>query len=351
MEELARVTADNPALGAFAVMVLDDAAIEVAVHGPLPVAVHRTGGIEVVEPGTGLLRRSISDAAVVAVTVPGAVVDPLLELERGTIAADGFEIRVSRAAGVSPWGPPVVSDVPAAPAAPEGPADSTGAVPRPEQPTPEPSPQPVAQPVAAAAAVVSLHAADEELPAAAPLPVGAPPPAAPPAHEHDHATGHDDRAVRVRGLQCSRGHFNDPRARYCGVCGIAMHQASFILVEDVRPPLGVLVFGDGSIQTLSRTSVVGRDPADDPAVRAGDAVGLALTDPTNTLSRVHAELRLVDWDVQLVDRGSTNGTFVWAAGQTAWERLAPDTPRALLPGTHVSFGRLTATFESSLRQG
>ena len=129
-----------------------------------------------------------------------------------------------------------------------------------------------------------------------------------------------------------------------------MHQASFVLVSAARPPLGVLVFSDGSVQTLAATSVVGRDPSDDPAVRSGDAVSLPLTDPTNTLSRVHAELRLVDWDVQVVDRGSTNGTYVWASGQTAWERLLPDVPRTLQPGTHVSFGRLTTTFQSSLRQ-
>jgi hypothetical protein len=157
--------------------------------------------------------------------------------------------------------------------------------------------------------------------------------------------------AHVQGLHCANGHFNDPRARRCAVCGIAIHQASFVLASDVRPPLGVLVFGDGSVLTLAETSVVGRDPADDPMVRHGEAAAMPLVDPTNTLSRVHAEIRLVDWDVQIVDRSSTNGTFVWASGQTEWERLAPDAPRTLQPGTHVSFGRLTATFEPSPHPG
>lgn len=376
LQELARVTSDNPTLGAFALLVLDDDGIEVAVSGPLPISTHGSGGVEVLQSGDGLSRRRVTDATVVALTVPGAIVDPLLELERGTVAADGFEIRVVRPiASDSPWAAPAPSP---APAAPKTPTDATGEMPKPviAEAVPEaavisvvavaeataPAPAPVA---VVPEAIVSLHAADladlADLPAATPLPITGrspePVPATPAAQathdeSHDHGAPEpaDDRA-RVRGLQCARGHFNDPRARFCGVCGIAMHQASFILVEDVRPPLGVLVFGDGSYQTLAKTAIVGRDPVDDPSVISGEAVSLPLADPTNTLSRVHADIRLLEWDVQIVDRGSTNGTFVWAPGQTAWERLAANAARTLQPGTHVSFGRLTATFESSQRQG
>jgi hypothetical protein len=329
LQDMEQVTAHNPALGAFVLAVLDDDAVEVALSGGLPLAAHGPNGIEVIQSTDGLTRRRLGGVSVVAVTVQGAVVDSLLELERGTIAADGFEIHITQpAAGASPWAAPVA----AAPVAPEGQAEPTGSVPE----TPAPP----------AAAVVSLHAAHDELPEAEPLPVAS---AAPPAAPSPPAAPGEPHAIEVQGLQCGRGHFNDPRARFCGLCGIAMHQASFVLVSGVRPPLGVLVFGDGSVHTLAVTSIVGRDPSDEPAVRRGDAVALALHDPTNTLSRVHAELRLVDWDVQVVDRGSTNGTFVWSSGQTSWERLAPDAPRTLQPGTHVSFGRLTATFESSLR--
>jgi len=302
LQELERVTSDNPALDAFVLAVLDDDAVEIAVNGGLPVAAHGPTGIDVIQSGNGVLHRRLTDVSIIGVTVQGAVVDPLLELERGTIAADGFEIRITRpSASGSPWAPPTAP----APSAPQMPADDTGASPR-------PAPSEVAEATTA-------------------VPV--------------------DDGVRVQGLRCERGHFNDPRALACAVCGVGLHQASFVLVEDVRPPLGVLVFSDGARQTLASTSVVGRDPGDDAAVRAGNAVPLPLADPTNTLSRVHAELRLVDWDVQLVDRGSTNGTFVWASGQTAWERLAPDSPRTLQPGTHVSFGRMTATLESAPREG
>ena len=156
--------------------------------------------------------------------------------------------------------------------------------------------------------------------------------------------------VKVKGLVCARGHFNDPRTRFCATCGIAMHQTSFILTEDVRPPLGVLVMSDGAYHTLVTSLVFGRDPDDDPEVREGRAQGVTLIDPGNTISRVHAEIRAVDWDVHIVDHGSTNGTFIWSAERQQWDRLTPNQPVPLQPGSHVAFGRLTATYESSNRQ-
>ena len=152
------------------------------------------------------------------------------------------------------------------------------------------------------------------------------------------------------GADCKNGHFNDPRTRFCATCGIAMHQTSFILTEDVRPPLGVLVMSDGAYHTLVTSLVFGRDPDDDPEVREGRAQGVTLVDPGNTISRVHAEIRAVDWDVHIVDHGSTNGTFLWSNERQQWDRLVPNQPVLLPPGSHVSFGRLTATFESSARQ-
>ena len=128
-----------------------------------------------------------------------------------------------------------------------------------------------------------------------------------------------------------------------------MHQASFVLTEDVRPPLGVITFADGTFYAISGNLVFGRDPDDDPAIRAGTASPAVLVDPANTISRVHAEVAAIEWDVYLVDRGSTNGTFVWNAPAQQWDRLAPDQPRVIEPGAQVSFGRLVAAFDSGLR--
>jgi hypothetical protein len=212
--------------------------------------------------------------------------------------------------------------------------------------------------------LVSLLDTDgDDLPDAAPLPVaGGPAPVADPlaptaespavaatAEQPVAATATAPGGVRVAGLRCSRDHFNDPRARFCAVCGIAMHQASFVLTEDVRPALGVITFADGTFYTVTGNLVFGRDPDDDPAIRAGSSSPAVLVDPQNTISRVHAEVRAIEWDVYLVDRGSTNGTFVWNAGAQQWERLVQDQPRLIEPGAQISFGRLVAAFDSGLR--
>jgi hypothetical protein len=290
--ELDRVVADNPSIGAFVALILDDASIGVLVHGNLVLAASTTGGTS--QLGSGSHR--VTGASTIALAVPGAMADPLLEVERGTVAADGFEVRVSGAAhGLSvmaPSAPKMASVI----------ADAT-----------------------------STRGSGSVIGKAVGSAVGAPP-------------------VKVPGLFCSRNHFNDPRARFCARCGITMHQVSFILVDEVRPPLGVITFSDGSFETLVRSAVVGRDPSDDTAVATGAAIGLPLEDITGTISRAHAEVRLEGWDVYIVDKNSTNGTFVWLPGQTDWERLAPNKPRLISPGTHVSFGLVTATFESALQQ-
>jgi hypothetical protein len=222
-----------------------------------------------------------------ALAVSGESADPMLEIGSGTVAADGFELRNATAAAAT-------SSVPDAP---------------------------VTAPSAGASVI------GESIGAAAAAPM-----------------------AKVRGLSCSRGHFNDPRARFCGVCGITMHQASFILIEDVRPALGVLTFADGSFRTVDRDIVVGTDPTQSADVAAGTIAGAPITDGTGTVSPVHAEIRLVEWDVFVVDHGSATGTFVWGQGQTDWERITEGEPRPVTPGTHLSFGGVTATFQSSQNQ-
>ncbi|MCC6438303.1 MAG: FHA domain-containing protein [Acidimicrobiales bacterium] len=157
-------------------------------------------------------------------------------------------------------------------------------------------------------------------------------------------------AVVVRGVHCGRGHFNDPRARYCAVCGLAMFQNSMVLVEGARPPLGVLLLSNGESYPLNRDLVVGREPSGHPDVIAGRAEALVPMSKGPSLSRVHASIRLEGWDVHLVDEGSTNGTFVWDEPRRQWVRLAAQQPYVLRPGDQLALGELTATFETSLQQ-
>ena len=45
-------------------------------------------------------------------------------------------------------------------------------------------------------------------------------------------------SAQVEGVYCKNGHFNDPEARYCSVCGISMGQLTKIRQKGNRPPLG-----------------------------------------------------------------------------------------------------------------
>ncbi|MEM8926036.1 MAG: FHA domain-containing protein [Actinomycetota bacterium] len=161
----------------------------------------------------------------------------------------------------------------------------------------------------------------------------------------DADTDQTDEVI-VQGIVCSRGHFNNPQAQFCQACGINMVHVTHNLVPGPRPTLGFVVFDDGSTFGLNRSYLVGREPGDpaDPHMAP-----LTIQDNNETLSRRHAEIRLVDWTVQLVDLGSTNGSFIWDTAMEHWNQIAPNQPVDLSPGDTVALGRRTFVFESVTR--
>ena len=369
----------------------------VAAHGPVEVTARQASGPLRLGGGAAgsWTTAEVLDAAYLWATVPGGTQEPvpaLVDLQRGVAPAAGFvllpggvtpsdlgldEARAvvppaTPAPGDGPPPPPPVdpaADVPAVappePAQPDptppdpaqpgpAPADPTPADPAPADPAPA-DPEPAAPPLpvgrtppdAAGAGssfrLVELRPA-EAPPVAAPLPVAAGPgPAAP-------APGAPTGAVLVEGVRCARDHFNDPRARYCAVCGIAMFQASVVLSRGPRPPLGVLVLDSGESFPLLRDRIIGREPDVHPDVVAGTADPLQPARFGPRLSRLHARIRLDGWNVVVVDEGSTNGTFVWDETGRRWAPLPAGTSRILRPGDHLAFGDLTATFETSIQQ-
>lgn len=169
-----------------------------------------------------------------------------------------------------------------------------------------------------------------------PLPVATGEPAAPGDDE-------PERAV-VEGIMCARQHFNSPDALYCSSCGISMVHQTHNLVTGARPPLGFLVFDNGAMFTLDSDYVLGREPEAHGDTKT--ARPLALDDPERSISRIHADVRLVGWDVQLTDRGSANGTFVWDEGARQWQRIPENTPTAIRPGAQVALGRRTFVYRT-----
>ncbi|WP_067465007.1 FHA domain-containing protein [Nocardia amamiensis] len=151
--------------------------------------------------------------------------------------------------------------------------------------------------------------------------------------------------VLVQGFQCARQHHNDPRVSFCAVCGIRMDQLTCVLTEGVRPPLGVLLLDDGTSFVLDNDCVLGREPEYAEAVARG-ARPVRLDDSSGGMSRAHAEIRLIDWDVTVVDGGSTNGTHIRQPGRPDWIRANPGHPVTVLPGAQIQLGGRVLTFDS-----
>jgi hypothetical protein len=115
----------------------------------------------------------------------------------------------------------------------------------------------------------------------------------------------------------------------------------------VPSPLGgALVFHDGSVIVITKTTVLGRDPESDPRVAEGTIHGAVLTGADLVVSRIHAELQVSEAAVALVDRQSSNGTLTRRSSDQPWQRLQPGIPALLQPGDEVSFGGLTCRFDA-----
>jgi pSer/pThr/pTyr-binding forkhead associated (FHA) protein len=126
-----------------------------------------------------------------------------------------------------------------------------------------------------------------------------------------------------------------------------MNERTGVLTTGPRPPLGLLVFDDGTTYTVDAEYVVGRMPEADGRVRSGELRALMVEDRGGTVSRVHAEIRVREWDVMLVDTGSRNGTFVVPPAAATWARLPERHTHRLEPGTRVRLGHhRTFVFES-----
>ncbi|WP_336208769.1 FHA domain-containing protein [Nonomuraea sp. LPB2021202275-12-8] len=158
-----------------------------------------------------------------------------------------------------------------------------------------------------------------------------------PGPPHQEQPDHGDRPL-VYGVDCKNDHFNDPRAPYCAVCGIALVQRTLVPYKGPRPPLGVLVLDDGTALPLDSDYLLGRDPERAPEVAGGTARPAKVTSPDGSVSRRHLRVALDGWDVNLVDLGSVNGTQIQPPGDPNFYDIPPNEPVAIAPGTTVRVG-------------
>jgi hypothetical protein len=119
-----------------------------------------------------------------------------------------------------------------------------------------------------------------------------------------------------------------------------------VVVNGSPSPLLKLTWDNGEVNELAGAALVGRDVALDEAVLSGELAALVPGGQNDSMSRVHAEVRPSMGDIVVVDRGSTNGTFVWDDAAKAWQRLSPGEPHVVHPGAVLAFGERTATLEA-----
>ena len=162
-----------------------------------------------------------------------------------------------------------------------------------------------------------------------------------------------EQKLQIHGLLCVNGHINDPRLPICTRCGIRIDRHTGALVQGPRPPLGLLVIDDGSTYVVAGDLLIGRDPEPMVAARGGVAAGgigpldpIRINDTSGSMSRAHCELRLVDWEVRVIDAGSVNGTYVRHPRAPGWITLRRGQEAVLYPGSQLRVGSRSLLFES-----
>ena len=161
----------------------------------------------------------------------------------------------------------------------------------------------------------------------------------------DALTGNNGGSPIVFGVHCKNGHFTDPDAPSCVVCGTGMRRRSAAPERGPRPALGVLILEDGATVDVDGDYIVGRDPARDESVSAGAARPLRVVDAESTVSRIHAGVHLDGWQVLLTDLGSANGTRVRQPGAKVEQMLNPRVPMPLQHGAQIFVGASCLRYE------
>ncbi|MFT3661069.1 MAG: FHA domain-containing protein [Gordonia sp. (in: high G+C Gram-positive bacteria)] len=262
------------------------------------------------------------------VTDPAAAPEPFVSTP---LAPDPFPGSSSRPdPGASPTPLPLTRDD-------RPPIRGRAPLPPPSRPLPTtPRPGTTGTPVRGRAPVPPPRPPRAPLPVAAPVAPLTPPPA--PAERS---------RAKVIGVRCVNGHLNHPDAWICGACGIRMDQLTTIPVEGERPSLGWLLLDSGEVFSLDTDIAIGRVPLVVPGGQPSDMKSIVVHDAGGAVSRRHLEVRLVEWDVFVVDLASINGTYVTDPGPGSRElRLLPHQLRKLVPGSRIRIGARLLTFES-----
>jgi hypothetical protein len=144
-------------------------------------------------------------------------------------------------------------------------------------------------------------------------------------------------------VQCLSGHLNPASGATCRVCGTDIQTQRPFKVD--RIDLGVFRFSTGAEVRVAGPMLVGRAPKLGGEIKGAVPQLVTVPSPEQDISRTHVEVRVEGWQVLVVDRDSTNGTFVSLPGQEP-KRLRAGEPFPLPVGASVSLaGEVEFAFE------
>ncbi len=138
----------------------------------------------------------------------------------------------------------------------------------------------------------------------------------------------------VQAVHCAKSHPNPVHAATCRECGDPIHNREQTTIR--RPSLGQLRLTNGDAYLLDRPMILGRKPStlQDHEISGEQPRLVALEDADQLLSKVHLEVRVEEWQVLVVDRHSTNHSFITLPDRPMMQ-LRPGDPTQIVDGTTI----------------
>ena len=150
----------------------------------------------------------------------------------------------------------------------------------------------------------------------------------------------------VTARVCPCGAPNPLGTEACIVCGSSLRREGVTIGQVPRPSIGSLVLDDGTRLPLDDSFVLGRNVPVTYEIAGRPCPGISIESPTKQVSKVHLEVRLVDWTVNVVDLDSANGTYIEDSEGRSPKRLRPNVVEQVSPGDNVHFGDRSFVFEA-----
>lgn len=139
----------------------------------------------------------------------------------------------------------------------------------------------------------------------------------------------------VEGANCGHGHFSHPGLRYCMTCGVSLMSLADRVGLGQRPPLGILIFEDGTTHVLN-----GEVRLTQPEGSTNLVVGSVDEIPA---ASALAEIHMDGWQPEI---SSDNSHLVLTVPGGGQQRVAPGGWAPLGPGVEFTVGGHQVRYES-----